>query len=604
MLWLLCVFVAGVFGGKANLSPDFTVEWDLDQASSIMTFNITVKKADWVGIGFHPVGSSTDEAMVSADCIIATFDSKGKVLVDDYYSMTFEQPSTDVLMGGTDDVLSFSGEQANGVSRFEFKRKLVTADTDFDVAFSTGPCRVIWAIGTSNDFGYHGTGSGNRGSSILDLFDSDVCGPIKECKACVANTKCVFCTEDNLCYDKSNTGFCTPLNSTCNNPAPFACDNPIPQSSLPQDFCATEWIGGLDFPRQLVHADNGDVLVLEGGKNQVTVIWEDGGVVNSNTLAVAPGINHGVAISNQYLYATSSSSVYRWRYIPGQREPLGNYEVVIHSIPTGGHFSRTPTFDAQGMLYVVIGSAGNVDQNTARSVIRQFNVNNVPTGGYAWNTGVIYVDGLRNTVGLAWDSEGRLWGVDNGIDNLNRANIGGDIHQNNPCEEVNLLTARRFYGYPYCWSEYDLPVYGLGEGTQWAHPNFMNDGTHTDAWCRNTNNVVPPAWNMPAHTAPLDIKFYYGDSFPSKYKGGAFVALHGSWNRQPPAGYRVLYLPFTNGLPTAEEIFFAYAGSGERWPSDIRPTSISFGPCGTQDCLYLTSDSSGQIIRISYSPDK
>jgi len=606
-MWcLLFLYVAAVFGGKAQLSPDYTLEWDLDQASSIMTFNVTVKKAAWVGLGFHAVGSSLDEAMVNADCIIATYDSKGKVLVDDYYSLTFESPQTDVLMGGTDDVLSFAGSQADGTSKFEFKRKLTTPDTFFDVPFSIGPAKVIWAIGTSNDFAYHSNGAGNRGSQIIDLWDKDVCGPIKTCKPCLANSKCVFCAQDNLCYDKSNPGNCGPMNSTCTSEV-FACDNQIPDSSLPEDFCATEWIGGLGSPRQLVHADNGDVLVLEASKNQVTVIWEEDGVVRTNPLANAPGINHGVAINNQLLYASSPTTVYRWRYIAGQRNPLGTPEVVINNIPSGGHFTRTMIFDSNGLLHVVIGSASNVDTNTARTVIRQFNVNNVPNGGLNWNSGVIYAQGLRNTAGLGFDSQGRLWGVDNGVDSLNRPNIGGDIHNNNPSEEVNLIhPAGNFYGYPYCWSEYNLPVYGQGAGTQWAHPNFMNDGTHTDAWCRTTTNVVPPVWNLPAHTAPLDIKFYYGDSFPPQYKGGAFVALHGSWNRQPPAGYRVVFLPFTSGLPTGQQDFFKYAGSGERWPSDIRPVSISFGTCGTppQDCMYLTSDASGQIIKITYSPTR
>jgi len=161
---------------------------------------------------------------------------------------------------------------------------------------------------------------------------------------------------------------------------------------------------------------------------------------------------------------------------------------------------------------------------------------------------------------------------------------------------VNLFdTAGKFYGYPYCWSESVLPVYGKGPGTQWVHPLFMT--TYNDTWCRDTTKVVVPAWNLEAHQAPLDIKFYYGTSFPTKYQGGAFVALHGSIHRQPPLGFKIVYLTLQNGLPVAEEDFLRYIGPGSVWP--VRPVNIAITTCGNQDCMYVTSDSSGEIIRIS-----
>jgi len=169
-------------------------------------------------------------------------------------------------------------------------------------------------------------------------------------------------------------------------------------------------------------------------------------------------------------------------------------------------------------------------------------------------------------------------------------------------EEVNLLNGPGFYGYPYCWTEYNLePQYAEGRGAQWVHPNFMGDGVHTDNWCRNINNVIPPVYNIDPHTAPMDIKFYSGNSFPSQYKGGAFVSLHGSWNRQPPTGYRVIHLLFEDGIPVDESVFLANNGDSETWPNNVRPVGLTFGDCGGIDCLFISSDASGQIIKMTYT---
>jgi len=283
----------------------------------------------------------------------------------------------------------------------------------------------------------------------------------------------------------------------------------------------------------------------------------------------------------------------------GQRINLGSPEIVVNSVPCCGHPSRTLEFDDNNLLYVSVGSRSNVDTDTINARIHRFDVSNIPGGGINWNNGFLFAEGLRNEVGIAIDSQNRVWGVENGVDNLRRNDLGGDIHIDNPAEEVNLFdTPGKFYGYPYCWSEYNLPTYGKGRGTQWAHPDFINDGVHSDAWCQNPDNVVVPKYNMPAHTAPIDIKFYYGNSFPGYPSGGAFVALHGSWNRQPTVGYSVIYLTFQDGLPTGQTDILRHAGANANW--NIRPACIGFRKCGAEDCLYFTSDSSGQIIEISY----
>jgi len=109
---------------------------------------------------------------------------------------------------------------------------------------------------------------------------------------------------------------------------------------------------------------------------------------------------------------------------------------------------------------------------------------------------------------------------------------------------------------------------------------------------------------MGAHTAPMDIKFYYGNSFPPEYSGGAFVSMRGSWNRNPSQGYRVNFLTIQNGLPTKEDVLLRHNGNAHNWPNGIRPVGLSLSDCrdgssDSNDCLFVTSES-GQIIKVGY----
>ncbi|MCA9562119.1 MAG: PQQ-dependent sugar dehydrogenase [Myxococcales bacterium] len=376
----------------------------------------------------------------------------------------------------------------------------------------------------------------------------------------------------------------------------------VSNASVPDGFCAYYWATGLGSPRGLTIAPNGDVLVVNRNSGQVLATFDqDGDGVSGDeeraVIASASGLNHGIAVDDGYLYASSSTTVYRWAY-SGERSDLGASSVVISGIPGGGHSTRTLVFDDEGNLYVSVGSASNVDSDSSRSRIRRFSLDTIPEGGISFGDGEVFADGMRNEVGLTFDGRGRLWGVENGFDNANRDDLGGDVHQDNPAEELNLIDSPgRFYGYPYCWTEYQLEQ-GLGRGTQWAHESFMNDGTHSDAWCRNPENVVRPALAMQGHSAPLGLSFYNGNSFPAAYQGDIFIAFHGSWNRDEPTGYKVVHVPMVNGLPAGQvNDFLEYggnAGLGD-WPH--RPVDVAVAPNGQ---LLISSDASGVIIAIGH----
>ena len=432
-------------------------------------------------------------------------------------------------------------------------------------------------------------GDDDKGSTDTTIADTAVAD------TAVADTEAPPDAEDTASADVA-------LPNTCDTPEGSA----LAHAAVPDGFCAAVWATGLSSPRGMIVAPSGEVLVVERSGGQVTALWDDDddGVSGSGEralLAKASGLNHGLALGGGYLYASSSSTVYRWAYTPGARADLGAAEVVIKGIPTGGHSTRTLVLDAAGALYVSVGSAGNVDSDSSRSRVRRFDLSTIPSGGIAFDTGAVQADGLRNEVGLAFDGQGRLWGVQNGVDQLNRADLGGDIHEDNPAEILSRLdTAGAFHGYPWCWTEFLLPSdVGLGPGTMWAHPNTMDDGVHDDAWCRDTANVQPPALAMQAHSAPLGLVFYDGAAFPAEYAGDAFVPFHGSWNRDVPTGYKVVRVRFDGDTPVEATPFLEYDGAGDigqQWPH--RPVDAAVAPDGR---LLVTSDASGVVLVVGHA---
>jgi glucose/arabinose dehydrogenase len=383
----------------------------------------------------------------------------------------------------------------------------------------------------------------------------------------------------------------------------------VDNAGLPDGFCAWQWASGLGEPRGIIVDDDGDVLVVTRPLGAIVLLHDDdadgvSGEGERVTMADGLGLTHSLAIDGGYLYASSGTTVYRWDY-PGDRLPLGDAEVVIDGIPGSGfHTTRTLVFD-EAFLYVSVGSANNVDADSSRARISRFAIADLGGAAIDFADGEVFADGLRNEVGLAFDPQDRLWGVENGRDELRHPDFDPpDIHQDNPAEELNLFAEPgRFYGYPYCWSEFSLPTgQGMGPGTQWTDPMFIDDGIHTDAWCRDLDNVVPPVLAMQAHSAPLDLLFYPGGSFPEVYTGDVIVTFHGSWNRDEPTGYKVMRIPFgSDGMPDGDpQPLLEYAGDGDvslEWPH--RPVGLATTQSGR---LLVTSDSSGSVLAIDYAP--
>jgi glucose/arabinose dehydrogenase len=206
---------------------------------------------------------------------------------------------------------------------------------------------------------------------------------------------------------------------------------------------------------------------------------------------------------------------------------------------------------------------------------------------------------MRNESGLFVDDQGRLWGVENGRDNLSDADLGGDIHNDNPGEEINLIDGQgaKFYGYPSCFSEHTLSG-GKGQGAQWADEALDGTLRKTDAFCSDERQVHPPAFVMPAHWAPLGIIVYSGRSLP--YTGDLIIGAHGSWNRKPATGRVVARLELQGTSVSGLQIILGQKSSrGEvaqgSW--DVRPVDVRQGPDGA---VYISDDSGGRVIKLGY----
>jgi glucose/arabinose dehydrogenase len=223
----------------------------------------------------------------------------------------------------------------------------------------------------------------------------------------------------------------------------------LEEAVLPSGFCAYALPIVIDQARSIRALGTSDFLVVERGSSSVIRCFDsdgDGIADSRSTLVTATELNHGIAIHDDYLYASNDKIVYRWPYTSGA-EQVGSSEAeeVINNINADGnggapygHMTRTLAFDADGRLYVSVGSNKNIDDDSFRSRIRRFDVTNAGLFPLNFTNGEVFADGLRNEVGLAFDRFGVLWGVENSADDLIRDDLGGDIHNDNPVSSADF----------------------------------------------------------------------------------------------------------------------------------------------------------------------
>lgn len=299
--------------------------------------------------------------------------------------------------------------------------------------------------------------------------------------------------------------------------------------TLPEGFEVAPFAEGLEGPRMLALGPDGSVYATRPKQGDVLRLHDVDGDGRADDVRTVLRLDHvhGIAIHDGTVYLATVHEVYR----AALRDDggIGQPEVIVRDLPDGGqHPNRTLAVGPDGKLYLTVGSLSNaqvtpVDERTA-TMLR---------AGRDGSGLEIFARGLRNTLGFGWHPKtGELWGMDHGIDWL------GD---DRPPEELNRLVEGAHYGWPYLWGDnQDVP---------------QNEPPDMSAQ-QMAAKAVPPVLDYTAHSAPMQLAFYQADAFGAEYQGDAFVAMRGSWNRQPPSGYEVVRIRFDDrGRPQSIEPF-------------------------------------------------
>ncbi len=367
-------------------------------------------------------------------------------------------------------------------------------------------------------------------------------------------------------------------------PQPFASDSasnpadiiPVPDNptfQVPDGFTVNVFAEDLERPRWLAVTPTGDVLVTETPLNQIRLLrdtdWDGTADFSQIFASETNGLNQpfGMAFTEDFLYVGNTDSIVRYPYNIGDIQINGTGEKIA-DLPTGGHWTRNLAISENDRLFVSIGSLSNVSvEPLPRASVQVMNLDGSDRQTFAF--------GLRNPVGLDFNPiTGQLYTTVNERDGL------GD---NLVPDYLTGLESGEFYGWPYAYLSPNLEdPRRAGE-----NPNLVAQ--------TETPDVL-----FQSHSAPLGLQFYDEETFPEEYQNGAFVAFRGSWNRQEPTGYKLVFVPFDeNGNPTGEyqDFLTGFLDVSEEttWG---RPTGLQVLPDGS---LLFTEEVNNRIYRIQYS---
>ncbi len=371
---------------------------------------------------------------------------------------------------------------------------------------------------------------------------------------------------------------------------------PRPEGAWPKapaGFKVEAFATGLNNPRAMVTAPNGDIFVAESGPNRVRIVRPASG---KGAADAKPDSDHifteglrqpfGIAFyppgpNPQFVYVANTNSVVRFPYKNGDLAASGPEQVIVDDISGGGrlrgggHWTRDIAFSRDGKkMWVSVGSKSNVDEDPngheieqRRARIFEFN----PDGSGER----VYASGIRNPVGLAVNPQtGDLWTSVNERDGLGDHLVP---------DYVTRVKDGGFYGWPW---------YYIGD-----HEEPRHKGEHPEL----KGKVTVPDVLLQSHSASLDLAFYTGTAFPRTYRNDAFAAEHGSWNRSRRTGYKVIRVPQRNGVPTgAYEDFLTgfVTPDGDVWG---RPVGVTVAKDGA---MIVSDDASGTLWRVAYTGGK
>ncbi len=317
--------------------------------------------------------------------------------------------------------------------------------------------------------------------------------------------------------------------------------------------------------RSMTMGQNGTLFVGTREGSVWAVVDAGDGTKAKEVVRLARDLNepNGVAFRDGALYVAEVSRVLRFDGIESKLKSPGPGTVVTSSLPRDPHHGwKFIAFGPDGWLYVPVGAPCNICKRSPPYA----SIGRMRPDGSGFE---VFAAGVRNTVGFDWDPATKeLWFTDNG-----RVWMGDDT----PPDELNHAPkAGMHFGYPWC------------HGRDVKDPEFGKE--------RPCSEFTPPAALLPAHVAPLGMRFYTGTSFPEAYRGRIFVAEHGSWNRSKKVGYRVVTFALKGGRPGPEEVFAEGWLDGEKaWG---RPVDVLVRPDGS---LLVSDDKAGVVYRIAWT---
>lgn len=351
----------------------------------------------------------------------------------------------------------------------------------------------------------------------------------------------------------------------------------------------------LSSPRFMAFDANGNLFVSSSKAGKVLMLPDankDG--VADEVVAVAQGLNYpqGLAFVGDALLIANQDGVVRIKKVDGRWTAP---EPFITKLPTGGHRTKTIKLGPDGYLYLNVGSSCNVcmEANPMRATILRYTLDGKPAGALTTlgrpQQSAIWASGLRNSQGFAWHPvTGDMYATNNGADNRSDS-VGGKVNDEIPPEHLNKIEAGKHYGWPHCWGD---PV----RKKLVEDPNFKAAAGFCDT-------AQAPVITFTSHTTPLGITFLNKTNWPAEYKSDAIVALHGSWNRQQPAGYQLVRVKFKDNHPVSVEEFatgWLVNTSESSWFKRDqvlgRPVDVAVGLDGA---LYVSDDHAEVIYRIS-----
>lgn len=399
------------------------------------------------------------------------------------------------------------------------------------------------------------------------------------------------------------------------DPKPVKPDANNAGLKLPAGFGALVVADGLGRARHIAVTGKGDIYVkldrAKDGKGIIFLEDSNGDGKSDKQTGFGNFGGTGIYVKGDYLYASSNTDIYRYKLDADQKitDTQNPENIVTGLINRRQHESKSLVLDDAGNLYVNIGAYSNSCQEKDRTAgsmgmqpcpildsaggIWQFKADKA---GQHYGDGVRYATGLRNVVGLDWNKQqNQLFVMQHGRDQLHDlfpALFTEKQSADLPAECLYAVKQGSDCGWPYIYYDPYLKKKMLA-------PEYGGDGKKTGG-----DNAEDPVVAFPAHMAPNGLLFYTGTQFPEKYRNGAFIAFHGSWNRSPEnqAGYYVVFVPFKNGKPSGNWEVFAdgFAGAAAvKYPGDAqhRPCGLAQGPDGS---LYVSDDVKGTIYRIVY----